>query len=83
MPGVKGEKGAGLKISKGETQEQDPVMETERRARKKVLNVSLRVVQTGGINFTGSRERCCMSVPVGSLWLSEQHPQQPGRLTRM
>lgn len=34
MPGVKEEKGKKMKISKGQAQEQEPVMKTERRARK-------------------------------------------------
>lgn len=59
MPGVKEEKGAGLKISKGEAQEQDPVVKTERRARNKVVNISLGVVQTGGISLAPGKAAGC------------------------
>lgn len=59
MPGVKEEKGAELKITKGEAQEQEPVMKTERRARKKVLNISLGVVQTGGVPLAPGKAAVC------------------------
>lgn len=45
-----GETGEGLRISRGGGQGEYPVVKIERRIKKKVLNISLRLVQTGVIS---------------------------------
>lgn len=58
MPLVK-QKGTGLRISKGRAQGQYPVMKIERRIKKKVLNVSLKLVQTGVISPAPGNAAVC------------------------
>lgn len=47
MPWVEEETGSGLRISKGGTQGQDPVIKIENKIKKKRPRISLRRVQTG------------------------------------
>lgn len=83
-PWMKQEEGAGPSISKGGAQGQYPVMEIEKRIKKKVLNISLGVVQTRLISLAPGRAAACpCQWGAFGCGTGERHLQQSGRLTRM